>query len=155
MIKLINSKLQNLRFSDSFVLDDPCASSGVSKSLFGALNYSSSAEFFVFTGVITFLFCLFSIFVYLFLWSKYTGDYRAAYIVRHEYLQVHIFFKLKIFIDIKKDLGATALLALFWFCGSCAWATDVTSLKVRMTWIHLQFDTICRDKWQEQIPGTN
>lgn len=70
-------------------------------------GYTSSSQFFVFTGIISLLYILAILAVYLKLWSMYESDPRYA----------------------MADFGITAVIALFWFCGSVAWWSGVDGLK--------------------------
>lgn len=70
-------------------------------------SFSSSAQFFVFTGVVSFLYILAILAIYLLYWPNYENDARFA----------------------NADFLVTALLGLFWFIGSCAWASGVRGLK--------------------------
>lgn len=69
--------------------------------------FSGSAEFFVATGVIAFL---------------YTVVICAVYTLGHETYQNNPLFPLV-------DFGVTCLVALFWLAGSSAWAGGVSDLK--------------------------
>lgn len=70
-------------------------------------NFASNPEFFVATGVLSFLYCVGILGVYIFCNKMYT-DNQATPIV---------------------DLGASSVLALFWFAGSSAWAQGVRDVK--------------------------
>jgi len=71
-------------------------------------NFSSDAEFFVFTGVITWLYCFASIAVYVFYSSLYSNEQK-------NYPKV--------------DFLITALLAFFWLAASSAWANGLNGMK--------------------------
>ncbi|KAL1422879.1 hypothetical protein MTO96_021609 [Rhipicephalus appendiculatus] len=74
-------------------------------------NFASNAEFFVATGVLSFLYCVGILGIYLFS-SKMYAENQTVPIV---------------------DLGLTALMSLFWFAGSCAWAQGVRDVKYYMS----------------------
>jgi len=81
-------------------------------------DFSSDAQFFVFIGVISWLYCFLSIAVYVF-YSTLYADEQKSYP--------------------KIDLIITAFLALFWLAGSSAWANGLSGLKVvteTSTWIY-------------------
>lgn len=71
------------------------------------MEFASSAQFFVATGVLSFLYTIGSLFFYLF----YSKHYET-----NPLLPV-------------MDLVATAILTLFWLAGSCAWAAGVSDIK--------------------------
>lgn len=71
-------------------------------------NFASDSEFFVFTGVICWLFCFVSLAVYLFYGSIYSDDQK-------NYPKV--------------DFVTSALMAIFWLAGSAAWANSLSGLK--------------------------
>eukprot|EP00092_Neocalanus_flemingeri_P012898 GFUD01013895.1.p1 GENE.GFUD01013895.1~~GFUD01013895.1.p1 ORF type:complete len:265 (-),score=66.07 GFUD01013895.1:335-1129(-) len=71
-------------------------------------DFSSDAQFFVFTGVITWLYCFASIAVYVFYSSNYSDEQK-------NYPKV--------------DFVITALLAFFWLAGSSAWANGLNGIK--------------------------
>jgi len=71
-------------------------------------NFSSDAEFFVFTGVIAWLYCFVSLAVYVFFNHLYV-DQQKNYP--------------------KVDFVVTALLGMFWLAGSAAWANGLNGLK--------------------------
>uniref|UniRef100_A0A147BF24 MARVEL domain-containing protein n=1 Tax=Ixodes ricinus TaxID=34613 RepID=A0A147BF24_IXORI len=70
-------------------------------------NFASNAEFFVATGVLSFLYCVGILGIYLFSNKMYIENQTVPII----------------------DLGLSALLALFWFAGSCAWAQGKSDVK--------------------------
>jgi len=72
-----------------------------------APNVVSSAQFFVFTGVVSFLYSLAFLIIYVFFKHKYDNI---------------IFLPLS-------DFAATCLLALFWFAGSIAWAKAIGDIQ--------------------------
>lgn len=72
-----------------------------------AYNFASSAEFFVATGVLAFLFTLGITTVYVVMTKMYNTNQLIPI----------------------SDLGATALLTLFWLAGSSAWAQGVSDTK--------------------------
>jgi len=71
-------------------------------------NFSSDAEFFVFTGVIAWLYCFVSLAVYV-LFNHLYVDQQKNYP--------------------KVDFVVTALLGMFWLAGSAAWANGLNGLK--------------------------
>jgi len=71
-------------------------------------NFSSDAQFFVFTGVIAWLYCFFSLAVYVFFNHLYV-DQQKNYP--------------------KVDFVVTAMLGMFWLAGSAAWANGLNGLK--------------------------
>lgn len=71
------------------------------------MDFSSSAQFFVATGVLAFLYAGSAIGLYLTKSTQYATNPLLPVI----------------------DLAATGLLALFWVAGSCAWALGVSDLK--------------------------
>lgn len=71
------------------------------------MDFSSSAQFFVATGVLALLYCGGAIFVYLTKGTQYAMNPLLPVV----------------------DLAGTGLLALFWVAGSCAWALGVSDLK--------------------------
>jgi len=91
-------------------------------------NFASDAQFFVFTGVISWLYCFVSIGMYV-LYSTLYMDKEKKYP--------------------KIDFLITGLLAMFWLAGSAAWANGLTGLKLVSNpdnWIwnsHYQFAAIC------------
>lgn len=86
-------------------------------------NFSSDAEFFVFTGVISWLFCFLSLAVYLYYNSLYEDEQK-------NYPKI--------------DFLVSAVLAMFWLAGSAAWANGLNGLKSVCSGIgqHMQ---ICLD----------
>lgn len=71
------------------------------------MDFSSSAQFFVATGVLAFLYAGATIFVYLTKSQQYMMNPLVPVV----------------------DLAGTCLLALFWVAGSCAWALGVSDIK--------------------------
>lgn len=70
-------------------------------------NIVSSSQFFVFTGVTAFLYSLAFTVIYVFFRQKYNSI---------------VFFPLI-------DFAITCLFALFWFCGSIAWAKAISDIQ--------------------------
>lgn len=70
-------------------------------------NIVSSSQFFVFTGVVTFLYSLAFLIIYVFFKHKYDNIIYIPLI----------------------DFASTCLLALFWFCGSIAWAKAISDIQ--------------------------
>lgn len=71
-------------------------------------NSASDAQFFVFTGVITWLYCFLSLAIYVFYSSLYADEQK-------NYPKV--------------DFVISALLAMFWLAGSSAWGNGLSGLK--------------------------
>lgn len=71
------------------------------------INFSSSAQFFVATGVLCLLYCLGALFVYVALWQLYETN--PVYTIG--------------------DLVLTAIFTVFWFAGAAAWAVNVSDIK--------------------------
>lgn len=88
-------------------------------------NIVSSAQFFVFTGVITFLYSLVFLIIYVFFKHKYDNNIYIPLIV-----SLLLLFYVS-FNDINniQDFGSTCLLALFWFAGSIAWAKAISDIQ--------------------------
>lgn len=74
-------------------------------------NLSSNPEFFVACGVLSFMFCVAVVAVYVFRTALYQSNQTIPII----------------------DLGVTAMFTIFWFAGSCAWAQGVTDIKYYMS----------------------
>ncbi|KAF8568669.1 hypothetical protein P879_05487 [Paragonimus westermani] len=74
-------------------------------NLFG--DFSSSAQFFVFTGVFVFLYCIGVLILYVVYSDAYSNSVRAS----------------------KADFIASVLIAVLWFIASAAWADGVQQLK--------------------------
>ncbi|CDW55831.1 synaptoporin [Trichuris trichiura] len=89
-----------------FIPANFCDPSSPKKYIFGEGAVSQS-QFFVCTGILSFLYILAILCVYLFQMEKYETDNRWP----------------------AMDFLITAILALFWFISSCAWAAGVSSLK--------------------------
>lgn len=70
-------------------------------------DFSNAAEFFVATGVLSFLYTIIILVVYIFFHQTYAQNNRIPVI----------------------DLGITAILSVFWLAGSSAWAQGVSDLK--------------------------
>lgn len=77
------------------------------KDRFFDINFSSSAQFFVFTGIISFIYTLCCLYAYIKLWILYESN---------------IFFPVV-------DLLVTSVLTIFWLAGASAWASNVSDLK--------------------------
>jgi len=71
-------------------------------------DFSSDAQFFVFTGVVTWLFCFFSLAIYVFFSKVYSDEQKNAPMI---------------------DFCATVIIAVFWLAGSSAWANSLNGLK--------------------------
>ncbi|KAG5449737.1 Synaptophysin [Clonorchis sinensis] len=69
-------------------------------------DFSASAQFFVFTGVVVFLYCIAVSILYVFWGDVYESDGRAV-----------------------KDFVVSVAIAIFWFIASAAWADGVQQLK--------------------------
>jgi len=91
-------------------------------------NSASDAEFFVFTGVITWLYCFLSLAIYVFYSALYADEQK-------NYPKI--------------DFIISALLAMFWLAGSSAWANGLSGLKRVCnpdTWIfdnEMEYAAIC------------
>eukprot|EP00092_Neocalanus_flemingeri_P033349 GFUD01036264.1.p1 GENE.GFUD01036264.1~~GFUD01036264.1.p1 ORF type:complete len:288 (+),score=88.33 GFUD01036264.1:45-866(+) len=91
-------------------------------------SFASDAQFFVFTGVVSWLYCFVSIAIYVLYSSLYMDNQK-------QYPRV--------------DFLITALLAMFWLAGSAAWANGLTGLKLVSdpdNWIwthHFEYAAIC------------
>lgn len=113
--------------ADSAIEPINCASAG--STVAPGLNYpygsyTSSAQFYVFVGVIAFLYCIGIIVVYVFFDQVYQD---------------------KEFVP-QFDFGFTVVWTLFWFIGSVAWAVGVSFLKVETEAGRLWFQiTPCLD----------
>ncbi|TGZ58368.1 hypothetical protein CRM22_009661 [Opisthorchis felineus] len=70
-------------------------------------DFSASAQFFVFTGVVVFLYCIAVSILYVFWGEVYENDGRA----------------------VKVDFVVSVAIAIFWFIASAAWADGVQQLK--------------------------
>jgi len=87
-------------------------------------DFSSDAEFFVFTGVISWLYSIFSLVVYVYFPHLYHDDTKRKP---------------------KLDFALTALVSMFWLAGSAAWANGLTGLRWSVdsnNWLHKT--SICR-----------
>lgn len=73
-------------------------------------DFSNPAEFFVATGVVSFLYCIIILIVYIFCHQTYANNTRVPVV----------------------DLAISALLTVFWLAGSSAWAQGVIDLKYYM-----------------------
>jgi len=71
-------------------------------------NFASDAQFFVFTGVVSWLYCFASIAIYVFYSALYMDEQK-------KYPRL--------------DFMMTTLLAMFWLAGSAAWANGLSGLK--------------------------
>lgn len=71
------------------------------------MDFSSSARFYVTTGVLCMLYCIGALAFYMF---------SASYYATNPLIPV-------------LDLIATGILTIFWFAGACAWAAGVSDLK--------------------------
>jgi len=91
-------------------------------------NFASDAQFFVFTGVVSWLYCFVSIAIYTFYSSLYMDEQK-------KYPRI--------------DFLITTLLAMFWLAGSAAWANGLSGLKLVSNpdnWIwtsHYEYAAIC------------
>ena len=103
-----------LRLNDNkFVVQDRCAQGSNPKPADRQVitdqsnNIVSSAQFFVFVGVTSFIYSLVFFVIYVFF--------------RHKYNNI-VFFPLA-------DFAFTAVWAFFWFCASVAWAKAITDIQ--------------------------
>jgi len=116
-------------FSYPFQLDHmpaqevKCGTQTKSMQLFG--DFSSDAQFFVFTGVISFLGTMATLAIYVFLSEKYFSESK----------------KWPMF-----DFCFTAIVAIFWLSASAAWANGVINMKYAANpnnWLFEEGDSIC------------
>ncbi|KHJ45277.1 hypothetical protein D918_04583 [Trichuris suis] len=124
--------------TDVFIRSNFCDPTSPKKYIFGEGAVSQS-QFFVCTGILSFLYILAILCVYLFQLEKYETDNRWPALVSIQSIfkcvptkyccrgccSPNAFF----FFSSAKDFLITAILALFWFIASCAWAAGVNSLK--------------------------
>ncbi|GBN48983.1 Synaptophysin [Araneus ventricosus] len=90
-------------------------------------DFSSNAEFFVASGVLTLMYTSGIIFIYVFMHRLYTTNPMTPVV----------------------DLLATVILSIFWFAGSCAWAQGVSDVKYYTNPSNLFHDIdICMDDAQ-------
>jgi len=81
-------------------------------------DFSSDAEFFVFTGVISWLYSILSLIVYIYFPHLYHDETKKKP---------------------KLDFALTALVSMFWLAGSAAWANGLTGLRWSVdskNWLH-------------------
>jgi len=71
-------------------------------------DFSSDSQFFVFTGVVTWLYCTASLAVYVFFAKLYQDEQKKAPMI---------------------DFCVTVIIAVFWLAGSSAWANSLNGLK--------------------------
>jgi len=90
--------------------DQPCGLTSTNQLNILAFpgNFASDAEFFVFTGVVSWLFCFASIFLYVY--------YNALYMDEEKSYP-------------KIDFVISAILGMFWLAGSAAWANGLNGIK--------------------------
>ncbi|XP_076363655.1 synaptophysin-like isoform X2 [Tachypleus tridentatus] len=87
-------------------------------------DFSSSAEYFVATGVLAFLFSLSALIMYIFFWSLYSNK---------QFLPIF-------------DLAVSLVLTIFWLAASSAWASGVSYLKYYTNPDHfMKLITVCND----------
>jgi len=106
------SKIVNFDFHYSYDLEESCIPTPVCSPPTGQFclldGSESSAQFYVFVGVIVFLYCLATLGLYVFFDEFYRRNSRV----------------------ILMDFLVSAVLTFFWLVGSCAWATGVTDVKM-------------------------
>lgn len=98
------------------------------------IDFSSSAQFFVTTGVLSALYSIGSLTFYLISYQHYENNPLIPVI----------------------DLAITGILSLFWFAGSSAWATNVSDLKHYtnpLTW--MKYIVICKSAFCETSKQAN
>ena len=83
-------------------------------NLYIASKHKSEAQFFVFTGVLSFLFCLFACFYYAVLENPSENIYSTD-VGRFSWVVV--------------DFLISVVITIFWFAGSAAWAAGLPGLK--------------------------
>ncbi|XP_054723997.1 synaptophysin-like isoform X2 [Uloborus diversus] len=95
-------------FSNSVLkIPNSCGSNEKDVELTLPFDYTSSAAFYVATGVLAFLYTIFTLVVYIFFHQMYANNPKLPVI----------------------DMGITAVLSVFWLAGSSAWAQGVADLK--------------------------
>jgi len=82
----------------------------ISSTVILPFNLSSNPEFFVACGVMSFMFCVAVVALYVFRTAIYQTNTTIPIL----------------------DLGVTGVLTIFWFAGSCAWAQGVSDIKYYM-----------------------
>ncbi|KRY23401.1 Synaptophysin [Trichinella patagoniensis] len=103
--------------TNTAVSNDLCKQEGGSISIFGEGAVSQS-QFFVCTGVLSFLYIIGVLYVYLFQLEKYESDHRWPLLASSPSC-----------CSSTTDFVVTAVLAVFWFIASCAWASGVNVIK--------------------------
>ncbi|KAL5282135.1 hypothetical protein ACFFRR_005402 [Megaselia abdita] len=89
------------------------------------LNVSSDCQFFVATGVLSFLYCIFIIFIYLVKDELYQSRKELPMAVC-----IKILFFLLILNNVNpQDFILTVILAVFWLSGSAAWSNGASQMK--------------------------
>jgi len=71
-------------------------------------NFSSDAQFFVFTGVVCWLYCFLSLAIYVFFSNLYSDEQKNVPMI---------------------DFCVSVIIAVFWLAGSSAWANSLSGLK--------------------------
>jgi hypothetical protein len=84
-----------------------CGTDTIKEIRFGG-DFSSDAQFFVFTGVICWLYCFISLAVYVFFTNLYTDEQKNVPMI---------------------DFCVSVVIAVFWLAGSSAWANSLSGLK--------------------------
>lgn len=101
-------------------------------------DFSSDSQFFVFTGVVTWLYCTASLAVYVFFAKLYEDEQKKAPMI---------------------DLCVTGILAVFWLAGSSAWANSLNGLKNAANsanWVSSsQIGGPCFSFMQEEVDSCN
>jgi len=141
-----NGKVENVshQISYPFKLDhDPPynATCGGPKSylMYPPGDFSSDAQFFVFTGVVSFLGTMASLVVYIFFSEMYLSEQKRAPMF---------------------DFGFTVIVAVFWLAASSAWANGVVNMKYvadPTSWIYKHGDmapSICEKAANGQFKNT-
>lgn len=89
-------------------------------------DFSSDAQFFVFTGVLSFLATMAILVVYVFFSEMYFSESKMAPMI---------------------DFCFTVIVAVFWLSASAAWANGVINMKYAAdpnSWLYLDEDSICK-----------
>ena len=108
-------------------------------------NFASDAQFFVFTGVVSWLYCFVR-------YVSGVNDFISIIMILFS-IAIYVFYS-SLYLDEQKkypriDFLITTLLAMFWLAGSAAWANGLSGLKLVSNpdnWIwtsHYEYAAIC------------
>jgi len=100
-------------------------------------DFSSDAQFFVFTGVLSFLATMAILVVYVFFSEMYFSESKMAPMI---------------------DFCFTVIVAVFWLSASAAWANGVINMKYAAdpnTWLFKEEDSICKKTSNDTYQYTN